>query len=260
MKWTLKLSAIILIAFGSCLSQKRQKFKKKYYPSGNLMSYGNYIHDTIPVDTLITFSEDGKLFSREVFDSKGKSIIAIQYYKNASLKKIINYEHGKANNFSYEFTETGKVSYKYFYYNDQQVGDIYGFDQNGNIDYYGFLDFEGHNMNLVTYDKGNKILKDIRHAIFIDSLEIYTDSADHNRTTSLLLIISNPPQCKSKLKIDYLSKNEYLIHSDSISTKNYCLAIETFPDTIGLVRITGSQYDSIKMKTIFQESTIQLQN
>lgn len=258
-----KICITVFIGFVSCYSQSKQKLKKEYYSSGNLKSYGRYLQDTIPVDTITTLYENGSVLSKEVFDSFGNSITSIGYNKNGYLNKIINYKNGMANDFLYEFSETGKIKNKYFYYNDQQVGDIYGFDQNTDVNYYGFLDFAGHNKNLITYDnKGLKILKDFRQQIFIDSLKLYIDSVNKDQAAfcNLLLIISNPPKCKNLIKIEFLSKNSSVIKSDSVSNKHYYFEKQKLPDGVDHVRITGSQYDSIKMKTIFQNSIVQLES
>lgn len=258
-----RICVAVFIGFVSCYSQSKHKQKKEYYSSGNLKSYGRYLQDTIPVDTITTLYENGSISSKEVFDSIGNSIISIGYNKNGSLNKIINYKDGMANDFLYEFSEKGKIKNKYFYYNDQQVGDIYGFDKNGDVNYYGFLDFDAHNKNLITYDnKGLNILKDFRQQIFIDSLKLYIDLVNKDQTPfyNLLLIISNPPQCKSLIKIEFLSKNNSVIQSDSVSNKHYYFEKQKLPDHVDHVRITGSQYDSIKMKTIIQKSIVKLES
>lgn len=252
---------VLIFIFSNCKNHRNKKLIKEYYSSGKVKSYGWYMKDTIPIDTIITLYEDGNLLSKEVYDSLGKAKIAISYYNNGKINKIINYKNGLANGFLHEYNKLGKIENKYFYYNDQQIGDIYGFELDGNINHYGFLDFEKHNRNLINYNTlTGEIIKDIRQKIFIDSLEISIDSLNkpHTPTYELLIIISNPPKCRSVVKIDYLTKNNSLIKSDSVINKNYYLKTERLPDSISTIYILGSQYDSIKKKTIFQKSIAKL--
>lgn len=249
---------IILISFivAGCIEENRKMFKKEYYPSGKLKSCGWYVNDSIPIDTLYSYYENGELLATDIFDSIGNYVLSIGYYKNGNLNELINYENGLANGFRYHFYENGSIKKRVFYLNDIGVGDAYFFYENG--ENYNFYNWEDKNINLVQYDSSGRITEDIRQVIFIDSFELYVDSSLKKNTErvyyELLLIISNPPKCKTKIIIDYISKDRGVVRSDSIVNKHSYFEKEKLPVELSSINILGIQYDSIKNKTIYQKS------
>lgn len=257
---------IILILFfvlKSCETNRGKVFIKKYYSSGKLKSYGWYINDSIPIDTLYSFYENGGISGMDIFDTSGSYIKAIGYYKNGNMNELINYKRGLANGFRYNFHENGQVKKKVFYYNDLSVGDALFFGKKNNVVAYNFYDWQNHNLDLIEYDSlSGKELKNITQTIFIDSLRQYNDTLNNEDKYlyDLLCIISNPPSRKTVIKIDYLSKNGNLMKSDSCINKPYFSIKGTLHDSLLSINILGSQYDSIKNKTIFQKSTFLLKH
>jgi len=260
-KYLIFIMAFTIVNINGCKTKKEKLFKKEYYSSGKVKTYGWYISDSIPVDTLFTLYESGNKLSIHIFDSLGDYVKIISYYENGNIHEIINYKNGLADGFYYVFYEDGKLKKKLLYLNDLSIGDEFFFDKSNNIVSYNFYDWHDHNINLIKYDSVGKITKDIRQTIFIDSLRPYNDSLDkeNERSYDLLLVISNPPKCKSLIKIDYLSKNNNLMKSDSVINESYYFKKERLPDSLFSINILGSQYDSIKNKTIFQKSKMNLE-
>lgn len=254
------LPILVVGFFSGCFTKEERKVVKKYYSSGELKSYG-YYKDTLPVDTLYNLYEDGNLSSIMVYDSSGYlQGETVFYYHNGNKYQIINYDKGVTNDFFYEFSESGELISKIFFLNDSQIGDSYVFSK-GIATVYNFYDFEKHNINFITYDSVyGKIIKDIRQKIFIDSLRPYIDPLDkeHERSYDILLVISNPPKCHSRIKVEYLSKNGVLMKREIITRKSYYFSKERFPDSLFSIKIFGSQYDSLKQKSTYQESIVTL--
>ncbi len=251
---------IVMLFFNGCKTKEQKIFKKQYYTSGQLKTYGWYINDSTPIDTLHTLYENGNLLAMDIFDSLGYYIKAIGYYENGKMNELINYKNGLAEGFRSHFYQNGNLKKKVFYFHDLSIGDAYFFDSsNDKITSYNFYDWHQHNLNLIKYDSVGNITKDIRQAIFIDSLKLYVDSLKENQSSiNLLLIISNPPKCKSVIKVDYLNKSNSVIKSDSVINKSFYFKKENLPDSLTSINILGSQYDSIKNKTVFQTSKMNL--
>lgn len=253
---------LILIAINivSCKIDTKKILKKQFYTSGKLKSSGWYIKDSIPVDTLYTFYETGSILGIDIFDSLGDYKKAMGYYEKGNMNEIINYENGLANGFRYLFYENGQVKSKVFYFNDLSVGDAFWYDKFGNITSYNFYDWKEHNINLIKYDNLGKIIKDFRQAIFLDSSKIHANllTKDSISMYNLFVVISNPPHCKSVIKIDYLSKNNNVIKSDTLINKSCYLKSEVLDNNISKINILGSQYDSLKKKDMFQKKIINL--
>ena len=133
------LLIILIVCLLGCFTNNKRYFKKEYYPSGNLKSYGSYVQDSIPVDTLFTLYENGSLLSLEIYDRIGNTLKVFSYFQNGKIHKNINYKRGLANGFFYVFTETGNLKQKSFYFDDSQVGDTYIYDKNGKLERYGFF-------------------------------------------------------------------------------------------------------------------------
>lgn len=247
---------ILFLSFCGCKEKAKKEFKNQYYSSGKLKSAGWYINDSIPIDTLYTYYESGKRSGMDIFDSLGYYIKAIGYYENGNMNELINYKNGLANGFWFNFYEDGKVKSKVYCLNDMNVGDAYFFDKNNAILGYNFYDWENHNINVIKYDSGGLITEDIRQKIFIDSIRVYNDSLVNKNENlyDLLLVISNPPKCNSAVKIDYLSKNNFLIKSDSVISEPSYFERVRMPDSLGFIDIRANQYDSIKRKTVYQKS------
>lgn len=254
----MKKSTLFLIAalfLCGCFEKNKRIQKNKYYPSGKLKSYGYYMHDSIPVDTLFTLYEDGKILSKQLYDSIGKAVKSIYYFENGVASQVINFKQGLANDFIYDFYNNGFVNKKSFYVNDVQVGDAYYYKLNGVIDTYGFYEWNGRNINLIKYDSiTGKSIKDMRQTIYLDSVRIDTDTFDkeHKYFCNIILVVSNPPNCRSTVRIDFLSENGNLISSDSITGQPYYSAKKLLPKNLFAIKFSGSQYDSLTQESYEQ--------
>lgn len=249
---------IISLIFYNCSSKTKSKLIKKYFDSGKLKSYGKYINDTIPIDTVINFYENGNMSSIMVYDAfghpKGESIF---YHENGKIFQIIKYENGLAQDFSYEFGYSGKLKSKIFFLNDYQLGDSYYYDTlNGNILAYNFYDFSGHNLNFTQFDSLGRVIKNIQQRIFIDSINACNDSLDKmdEHFFNVRIVISNPPKCRTDIIIKYFSQNGFLMEADSIMSKSIYFTKKRLPDSLSVIKVFGSLFDSLTSKTIYQYS------
>ena len=242
---------VFIIFIDSCADNTAKKYKKEYYPSGKIKTIGWYIKDSIPVDTLFNFFKSGKLSSKEVYDSIGNAVQSTSYYENGIMSEEINYTNGLANGFGYVFNELGNIEQKKFHINDSFVGDAFFFVESSSIDTYAFYDWTGQNINLIQYDSLNgKIKKDMRQTIYLDSLKMYHESSQN--FAELKLVISNPPYCRSTVKIDYLSKIGNTLRSDSVIGIPYYSKKIILSDSIYAIKFTGHQYDSLTKENFGQ--------
>lgn len=252
------------IALNSCSDSLKKRYKDEYYASGKLKTRGWYINDTIPIDTIFTFYESGKILAKEVYDSIGSAVKSISYFENGIVHKDINYKNGLANGFFYVFRESGNLESMGFFVNDKQIGDTYYYSSTGNhIRAYSFFDWEERPINLLKYDSlTGTILKDMRQVIFIDTVEYSKGNLNNSNqgflSCNVQIVISNPPKCRSTVKVDYLSTNGILMKSDSVVNKPYYFKKENIADSLFTIKISAIQYDSIKKKTVFQDVNKQL--
>ena len=246
----------ILFFFQSCETQDKKVFKKQCYPSGKLKSCGYYVNDSIAIDTTTYFYENGN-------NSGYLNGVTKFYYENGVIERIMNYKEDSLQEFSYKYMQNGLPYSKIFYLDDKQVGDCYWYYSNiAKIRKYGFYDLEGHNRNLVTYDSTGNIIEDLRPIIFIDSIKTYSDSLDKKNYGSydILLIISNPPKCRTSITIDYFSKEGVLIRRDSIVNKHYYFNRQKFSDSISNIKYVSSQYDSLKKMFFKSRGSVNIDN
>lgn len=247
-----KIKILLLIFFiSSCTENVSKKQKIEYYPSGKIKSKGWYVRDTVHVDTLITFFANGKIATNEVYDSVGNAVQAKSYYDNGIMSVEVNYKNGLANGFGYVYYESGNIEQKKFHINDSLVGDAFFYAKNNNIKTYGFYEWTGKNINLIKYDSSiGDIKKDMRQVIYIDSIKIY--QANNNSYLELQLVVSNPPHCKSIVRLDYLSKNGFIIKSDSVIGSPYYFSKEKLCDSLIEIRFSATQYDSLMNESFEQ--------
>lgn len=250
---------ILWLTFSSCSKKNKSKLFKKYYPNGMIRSYGQYINDTIPIDTLFSFYPNGRQHSILVHDSSGRpNGESIFYHDNGNIYQRINYRNGLIQDFFYEFDRNGKLVSKIFFLNSNQLGDSYYYDsKNSNVSAYNFYDFSGRNLNSITYDSILKSNKNIRQRIFIDSVYAYNDSLDkqHEHSYNIYLVVSNPPKSRSVVRIDYKSSKGIIIRTDSVTGIPYYFKKERLPDTVAIINFFASQFDSATNKIIYQSSS-----
>lgn len=135
----------------SCSNDTQKKrYKTKYYSSGRVETMGWYVQDTIPVDTLYTFYESGKILARDIYDNIGNAVKSISYFENCNIHKIIDYENGLANGFFCTYFASGGIASRAFFVNDLQIGDTYYYSQGGTVvKAYSFFDWKERPINLM---------------------------------------------------------------------------------------------------------------
>ncbi|MBS1736095.1 MAG: hypothetical protein JSS98_05745 [Bacteroidetes bacterium] len=247
-----------LVLLPYCSSKKDYKnIKKEYFANGRIKSYRKYKNDSIPIDTIFNFYENGNPRSILVYDTLGQPNGESKFFfENGILHQIINYRNGLMQDFFYEYNRNGRLISKIFFFNDYQAGDSYYFNNNtGIVSGYNFYDFSGHNMNSIRYDSLGKIIKDSRQRIFIDSMHSFNGATDkeNEHSYNIYLLISNPPNSRTIVNIDYISRKNAIMKSDTILSTSYYFVNEKLPDTLSSINIFASQYDSINHKTIYQD-------
>lgn len=251
---------IFIIIVEGCSNKGTRVIKRTYYSSGELKSCGVFIKDSIPVDTLINLFRNGRKSSLEIYSGSGKIEKILSYYQNGNLNKIINYKRGVVNGFFLTYDSTGKLLNKAFYYNGNQIGDTYFYYEDSLI--YNFYDWEGENISQIIYDRDFKILNDQRQAIFIDSVKFNNDTTTVKNNNiinvfhqDILVLISNPPKCKTDITIKYISNQNILMEEDSTKGVQLFHIKTSYQDSLAEILISGQQYDSITKKTTYQTST-----
>jgi hypothetical protein len=191
----------------------KKQYKKNYYASGKLKDEGWYIYDSIPVDSIFRYYENGNIRSIERRDDSGYSAgITSFYFENGGLESLESFSNGVKQGFNTRFYRTGGISEKTFWLNDKPVGDAYFYDSTtGNIYTYKYFDFVGNTINLIKYDSSTeKITKDIRQVIYMDSI-VEVDKKEDNikgyKRFDIMVVVSNPPKCKTNVTIEYKAKN-----------------------------------------------------
>lgn len=239
----------------TCTKKEKKYFIKTYYPSGNLLSSGWYTNDSIPIDTIYKFYENGKLFSISIYDTSGTGKLngtSILFYENGSPFQKSTYSKGKLQGFLFEYNKSGVLHVKQFYVDDKPIGDNYNYDNNGNLSHYAFYWTDTAFLNYIEYDSIGMIKNefDSRPVLFNYITVIKNDTADNkiNKICHIKIVPSNPPHCLTKVNIDFISVNGKILKQDSISNVELYDKQLFLPDSLRLIKYYGIQYDSITKK------------
>lgn len=246
---------VVLIAC-SCKEDNIKIKKYEYYQSGKLKSEGFFIRDSLPVDTIKNYFENGSLKSIEIRDDSGKlNGISKIFYKNGTLRQIIPYVNDRTQGFVWFFSISGKLMQKEFYFNNLQVGDIFYFDSSGKIDGYRFKDFKGKSLIQIDYDINGNINKENRQVLFIDSFILRSNRSENKklRNCDILIIMSNPPKCNTTIKISFWDKGK-VYKTDNVAIGHYYKATEKIRTNTDSIIVFSKQYDSIIGKEKYEKS------
>jgi hypothetical protein len=238
-----------------------KKNKKTYYPSGKLHSSGWYINDTIPVGEYSEYFKNGKLAWRTHYNDSGQiDGLNERYFKNGSLCESAIFVSGKCQGFDYRYYENGKLKSKVFAINSRQIGDSYYFYKNGNKYRYNFYDFRDTNDIDIKWDSIGNLVTHQRHYIMIDSIKLTKDSTGQECAfiCNLMMLVSNPPYCRTTVNIQYLSQNNNLMKSDTVIGIPYYCSKNSFMDSLTRIKIFSREYDSITNKSVHSEDTIDI--
>lgn len=240
---------IIIFFINSCVSKSKKKLQKAYYPSGKLMRSGWYINDSIPVDTIFKYYENGKLSSIAIYDTAGKlDGPLISYFKNGKKEQINTYIHGNLQGFSYIFNQSGNLDSKIFSLNGKQIGDYYGYDTNGILHNYAFYWDDTTYVNYIEYDSLGRIKEKLNNRpVLFNNTTTVRNNIVGNRTQKdckIQLIISNPPNCRTRVNIDFISNNGVPIRNDSTVNVPFYLNHIVLPDSLKSIKFTAIQFDS----------------
>jgi len=249
---------VCCIMIASC-DQNEKKLVKEYYQSGKLKKSGWYLHSKIPVDTIFYYFEDGNTERIEVRNDSGQlNGITRLYHANGLISKEIPYLNNSVKGFINSYSEKGQLASRLFYLNTRQIGDGYWYVPSGKINQYGFNGFGKDYRNFIKYDENGKILEKIAPIIFMDSISTYVTTDENMYAVSLLL--SNPPNCRTSVLINYLSQDSIIKLQDSVISQPYYFKKEKFSSDIDRVMFYGKQYDSSTGKTLSQNMTRSIRN
>ena len=260
MKYGFKFQIFFLccIMIASC-DQNEKKLVKEYYQSGKLKKSGWYINSKIPVDTIFYYFEDGNFERIEVRNDSGqlKGVTKL-YHDNGLIFKEIPYLNNSVKGFINSYNEKGQLTSRLFYLDTRQIGDGYWYAHSGKIIQYGFNGFGKDYRNFIKYDENGKILEKIAPIIFMDSISTYLTTDEKVYDVSLLL--SNPPNCRTSVLINYLSQDSIIKLQDSVISQPYYFKKEKFSSDIDRVMFYGKQYDSSTGKTLSQNMARSMRN
>jgi antitoxin component YwqK of YwqJK toxin-antitoxin module len=226
---------LLLIFLIGCNAKEKKVLLKKYYPSGKLLSYGWYTTDSsnIAIDTIHKFYENGRPSEISIYDSAA----------TGKLNGI------SMQGFRYEFNQFGKPETKQFYLDDNPIGDNFGYDKNGIINHYAFYWVDTTYVSYIEYDTLGKIKSELntRSVLFNYIAKINNDTLKNTikKSCDIKIIPSNPPRCRTKVNIDFISKNGFIIKSDSIVNIELFSKKYLMPDTLKVIKYRAIQYDSI---------------
>lgn len=253
-KYPIYFLLIVVASLNGCFNKEKRKYKKTYYASGKLENAGWYLHDTLLVDTMYWYYENGNVSAIDIRNDSGiLNGIGKMYYENGNLMQVANYINGFQERWVYKYTKEGFLDTRGFCLHDKAAGDIFGYDKNGNINYYGFYDFNEENRNLIEWDSTEKIIKDYRYVQWVDSTDRIID------TLQIRLLISNPPKCRTVVKLDYLSAKGFLIKSDIVTGVPYRFIKELVSDSLKTVKISSAQYDSATKKISYHSGKLNIE-
>jgi hypothetical protein len=240
------------IALVSC-NKNDKKEVKEYYQSGKLKKSGWYTKDNTPVDTAFYFFENGNYERIEIRNDSGLlNGISKSFHDNGHLYQEIPYVNNTIEGFIYTYKENGQLSSKIYQLKTRQIGDGFWYDENGKISQYGFNGFGNNHRNYIKYDNNGKILDKIAPFIMMDSISSYTPGTKKNEVYKVALLLSNPPNCRTSVLINYLTKDSIITKQDSVTAKPYYFKEETFSTDLYSIVFYGKQYDSLTGKTLLQ--------
>lgn len=236
-------------------TEKSKKYKESFYPSGKLKSSGWYIHDSIPIDTLRYFYENGGISSLQIRDNFGFLNGPTKYfYPNGDLKAVDNYQHDMLQGFSFQYRRSGGFESKVFYLDDRRRGDAYWYHYDGQtVRTYGFFDFNSQNRNLCKYDSLGKRIRDQQPIVFVDSVEVSSE-ADHSYKYVISILLFNSPHCSNSLTVNFLDRSQTVVRRNSISNVSHFYKKESFTTELSAIDIIASRFDSITKSTFTQKS------
>ena len=241
-----------------CFEEKREKnYTETFYASGALKSKKWFWKDGVFVDTAYYYFENGKTSSIDILNDSGVLHgVSKIFYESGNIYQSIPYKNGIREGFILEYTQNGNLSSKLFYLNESQKGDSYWFYENNKFSRYNFYDFKGHNLNLITYDSiTGKPVKDMYQDILIDSFNLNKEKDSFE----IQLLLSNPPNCRSTVRIDYIVVNGQVVKSDSVSGKPYYLIKGRLNESLKTIKYFATQYDSLKKENSSQSKNVNVE-
>lgn len=246
------------ITIASC-NQNDKKLQKEYYESGKLKKSGWYLKSKIPIDTTFYYFENGNYERIEVRDDSGRlNGITKVFGDNGQVSQEISYINNSVKGFINSYNEKGELMSRLFYLNNRQLGDGYWYGPAGNIKQYGFNGFGKDYRNFIKYNDDGEIVEKIAPLIFIDSISTYNSTNETVYDVSLLL--SNAPNCRTSVLIDYLSSDSISKKQDSVMSQPYYFKKEKFSSHIDRIIFHGKQFDSLTGKTLLQNMTRSMRN
>jgi hypothetical protein len=242
----------LLILLLGCENKEKKIFIKKYYPSGKLFSYGWYTNDSVSIDTIHEFFENGSPSAISIYDSNGTGKLnghCTLFYQNGKQYQQSQYVNGIVQGFSYEYGQNGNLNTKQFYLDDKPIGDNYGYDSNGILHHYAFYWIDTAYVSYIEYDISGRIKDNLnkRPVLFNYFTKIKNDTIKSQllKNCELQIILSNPPRCRTTVRIDFISKNGFIIRSDSVENVEIYSKKYLMPDSLKKIKYTAIQYDSI---------------
>lgn len=222
------LSVIFILGIGaidSCINGSLSTTKKhvrKYYPSGALFSEGYYRNDSIPIDTLTLFLENGKE-SQKIFYSPNGDLVSQTdfYYSNGKLYLICNSEKNLLHGYSFKFNDYNLLTGKVLFYKGIQMGDCFFYNEYGKVQTYAFKWIDSTIVAQIEYDSSGQVnlSKNRRSALFYYKYITDSSLSTHNRNSysvNIDLVISNPPRCRTVVFVDFVDQFGKVFKADSI--------------------------------------------
>ena len=259
------LFLIILISlFSACKNSPIKVKKYEYYKSGELKRVGFFLRDSIPIDTIRNYYENGRIKSIEIRDDSGLlNGISFIFYQSGEIKQLQPYMNGVEQGFASSFSQDEKIQTKEYYFKGFRVGDTYFFDTlSGNIYAYRFKDFNGKSLLQIDYNGDQSIKQENHQALFIDSITLHSNKKQkirNEQTCKILLIVSNPPKCHTTISISFWD-NAKAYKTDTIPDGEFYLDTKQIMYNTDSIIVFAKQYDSLNQKESYHKSVTPINN
>jgi hypothetical protein len=238
-------TVFLLQIMAGCNTDKAERnYRKYYHDNGILMKEGYFNADLKPVDTLKTYTIDGKLQWVEIYDENGKlNGESLLFYPNGEIEQRKYFSHNILHGPLYTYFPNGKIKTRGQMRNGILQGDRFYFYEDGSYQSYNFLDFYGRNAIVHEFDSATKTrTKQTGDYIVIDSIVYRGDSI------YLDFLLSHPPFSRNEIVIKELESEETvstIVVQDSADL--FRLKFLKKP-LVSSILLEVSQYDSIDRK------------
>ncbi|WP_315815566.1 hypothetical protein [Paraflavitalea speifideaquila] len=241
---------IVVVIITGCKNDPpdpNKTYQKFYYDNGVIMKEGYFDKQARPVDTLKSYSVDGKLKWLEVYDTSSHlNGLSLLYYPNGVVEQKKSYHNNVLNGEVFNYYESGKLKSVGYAAGGLLQGDRYHYYENGNYKAYNFLDFSEHNAMVHLFDSASKERVDRKgDHLVIDSVLFQGDSIQ------LEFLLAHPPYSVNEIQLVKMGADNKPVQTMAIpdSARHFKINLLKDPSFKSLI-LSVAQFDSITGKKL----------